>query len=251
MSATFLGPPDAQLFARFHPGRGRPGVLVCPPPGPGGLRFHRPLRRLCEQLAGRGLAVLRFDFRGTGDAAGDFCDADLETWSEDLRRAADALVRMAGCARIGLLGLRLGASLACRLAAERSDVAALLLWDPVADGEAWLAGLRREQQRMLATAHVRGGPPEPGELLGFDWSPRLLAGVEALDLCADAASTPPCLVLETDPALPLGKVAEHLGARLERRPDPALWRWYESFRGAVPRPSLLRRCVAWLDEELR
>lgn len=132
-----------------------PAVLLCH-----GFSGHkaedgRLFVRLARALADRGIASLRFDFRGSGDSDGDFAEITIERELEDARAA---LVRLAAVpridpARLGLLGLSLGSTVAAGLAAERGDLAALVLWATVAHpGELFLPG--------------QGAEPRPGWPVG-------------------------------------------------------------------------------------
>lgn len=73
---------------------------------------HRSLRTLAEALARTGWNVLRFDWDGTGDSAGEATDPDrVMAWRTSLAHAVAAM-RDAGVERVTLVGLRLGATLA-------------------------------------------------------------------------------------------------------------------------------------------
>src|SRR4051812_29243924 len=107
----FFGPAPRSLFGWYHAPAGprrAVGVVVCNPIGDDYTRAHRPLRHLAERLARAGVAVLRFDFHGTGDSSGDERDpARVATWVDDIDLAADELRRRSGCTAICLAGLRL------------------------------------------------------------------------------------------------------------------------------------------------
>ncbi len=51
----------------------------------------KPIRQIGNQLAGEGIAVLRFDFTGLGDSEGEFSETDFTSNVEDLVTAADYL----------------------------------------------------------------------------------------------------------------------------------------------------------------
>ena len=85
------------------------------------------------------MPVLRFDYRGYGDSDGQFEDFTHADHVADIHSAISELrARVPGIERIGLLGLRYGASLAVLAAMEDPSIARLVLWDPVVDMEQYL-----------------------------------------------------------------------------------------------------------------
>jgi pimeloyl-ACP methyl ester carboxylesterase len=130
-------PADAQLDLRR-------GIVFCYPFGQEYMRAHRAMRLLADMLARKGYHVFRFDYRGTGDSAGQLEAFSPIDWLDDIEAAVQELRDIAGLQRIGLLGLRLGALLAKEVAARRADIEQLLLWDPVVSGAEYLSELRRE-----------------------------------------------------------------------------------------------------------
>ena len=122
---------------------------------------HRVFVEMARAAADAGCAVLRFDFRGCGDSEGLFEEASPDAWRADLRRAFALARESLGAPRMGLLGLRLGAALAAELAEEELELAFLLLWEPVVEGERYLSlTMRRSMMRRKLTEH------EGGEVLG-------------------------------------------------------------------------------------
>jgi uncharacterized protein len=132
--------------------------VLCNPFGQEAIRSHRMFRVLADRLSRDGLYVLRFDYYGTGDAAGEDHEGDIEGWIDDLLRANDEAVRLSGCTRCSWLGLRLGASIAA-LASAKTAVSPdqLVLWDPIIDGAAYLT--------ELAHAHIT----ESAAVYGARW----------------------------------------------------------------------------------
>ena len=118
-----------RLGAWFVPGRdvGAPAVLVAD--GNGG---HRGLRApLAAALAGRGLAVLLFDYRGYGGNPGSPSEEGL---ARDVRAARAHLLEEAGVPpdRLLYLGESLGAAVVTELATEHPP-AGLVLRSPFVD----------------------------------------------------------------------------------------------------------------------
>ena len=97
-------------------------------------------RSLAERL---GFAVLRVDYPGTGDSAGDFADFGPDDWIASLSDAADWLRGQFGALPLVCLGVRTGGAL---LASSQSDFlrnADKVLWDPVSGEEAVKQWLQR------------------------------------------------------------------------------------------------------------
>ncbi len=131
-------------------------VVMCHPLGEEKLWSHRVFVSFARDLAAAGIAVLRFDFRGEGDSDRDFQGADLESRIQDACLAVDALRKLQpSVAEVTLLGLRLGASVAAAAAARRSDVARLLLWDPVIDGATYMQAVLRLNLMYQMAIHRR------------------------------------------------------------------------------------------------
>lgn len=228
----WFGPAEAPLFGWWHPpaapgplGRpSAPAVLICAAVGHEDLATHATLRRLALRLAASGLPVLRYDHPGCGDAAELTDPAAWPTAAQHaVHQAADELRRHSGARQIVLIGLRLGALLAARAAAERDDVRALVVVLPVASGRSWLRECRLLDGRSIATAMVRADPAQGVDLGGLVLGP---APSQVLsDLAWPAATAlPPMLWIERDD-LPPARLADSLregGAALERCRLPGL-----------------------------
>lgn len=197
MTPFFFGPSESPLFGSHHaPTQGArdTGVVLLPPIGQEGIRAHRALRQLALALSGARFHVLRFDYRGTGDSAGDFEDATLEDWSRDIGAASDELEDRTGVKRVSWVGLRMGAALALRAAKGRRDLDRLVLWEPIVRGRQYLADLRRLHVEFLEGELPRhkARPTPTLEALGFPMSPSLREEIEAIDLAAlDSAALVP------------------------------------------------------------
>jgi alpha-beta hydrolase superfamily lysophospholipase len=136
MIPLFFGSRHQQLFGIYEPARkssgAHRGIVLCNPGGNEYLYAHRTMRSLASRLAKAGFHVLRFDYYGTGDSAGDIGEGSPRRWCEDIEAAMSELKDMAGATRMTLIGLRLGANLAAQVAGHRGqDVDALVLWEPL------------------------------------------------------------------------------------------------------------------------
>jgi alpha/beta superfamily hydrolase len=155
------------MYGVFHPAEGASSgaaVLMCNPFGQEAIRTHRIYRVLAEQLAKGGLAVLRFDYFGTGDSGGEDEDGDLDGWVEDVVVAHLELLRRSRASRSIWMGARLGATLASLAVAKNAipSPAGLLLWEPIVNGTGYLTEITGAVSMTL-----------PREAVGFSISPTL------------------------------------------------------------------------------
>ena len=106
-----------------------PGVVVCHPhPQYGGDMDNNVVVAVCEALASRGFAALRFNFRGAGASEGEFDRGKGER--EDALAALAQLASLpdVDAKRIGLAGYSFGAMVAAEAAS--GDLRALALVSP-------------------------------------------------------------------------------------------------------------------------
>lgn len=145
----YFGKTAAPLFGWWHkpagPLRGM-GVVLCAPFGREEVSAYRSLRNLAGRLADAGLPVVRFDYAGCGDSAGDErSDRLVQAWTDSVNAAANELKQLSGVQRVAIVGLRLGATLGWQAACERDDVAALVAIVPVLSGRAFVRELKALQ----------------------------------------------------------------------------------------------------------
>lgn len=113
-------------------------VLLCAPFGQEYMRSHKSFSLLASMLNRRGVAVMRFDYYGTGDSYGESQDISIREWRENTLAAIEELQAITRVAKVKIIGLRLGATIAY-LASLRSQVIEhLILWDPVLQGDCYL-----------------------------------------------------------------------------------------------------------------
>lgn len=256
MTPLFFGDSSRRLFGLYTPahakGGKQRGVVICPPWGPEYLRSHRSLAQLGKQLAEAGFHVLRFDYFGTGDSAGDMTDADLKGWQADVGTAVEELKDTTGLNRVGVLGLRLGATLAARAAsARRKDIDTLVLWDPIINGADHMAALWRQDEEVLKAHDLKGGQ---AELLGFPLTDALARDLHAIDLLQPSPAWPVRTLVAVTESLPSHKALRAALDALPNGPVPmelieSLPAWQEDRHtgaGAVP-VKVLQRIVEWLN----
>jgi len=262
MKAFYFGPPAKPLFGALELPRKSSnlprGVVLCAPVGHEAVRAHRALRQLSLRLAASGLHVLRFDYYGCGDSAGDCGEGDAEQWVSDVELAASELVSAAALPRLYLMGLRLGASLATLAAARRRDVEGLVLWEPVPDGTAYLEDQCALHRGWLTRRAEMAGPmdvfDDGGEILGFPLTTALRQTIGAIRLSE--------LVRRPAPRVIIVERKETVGGRnLERRladlgaevtyllvPDQAIWAAGPRDQAVVPRHTL-DAVIDWIEKD--
>ncbi|MGA7437197.1 MAG: hypothetical protein WBW32_03590, partial [Luteibacter sp.] len=146
------------------------------------------------------LAVLRFDYHGTGDSAGESTDVDWQRCVGDAVSAAGELRSRAGVDRVVAFGARLGGSIALA-AADRARFTEVIAWDPVVDGDDYVAALDTMQAALREDADRFNQPRSHADVaeqwLGFDIGDSLRKQIKALRV---PAPNVPTLVLDSLPA---------------------------------------------------
>lgn len=257
----YFGGGGQSLFGCYHAphaaSRRKCGVVLCHSLGDEYLRFHRAYRQLALRLSQLGFPVLRFDLSGCGDSSGDGEAMGVQQWLTDISWAVGEIRRRSGVGRTGLVGLRLGGALAVRVGQERGDIDALVLWDPVVSGKAYLAELRALHQDMLGRAHVRQEPEateERTELLGFPLPGGLLRELEHLELLPlQRKPAERLLLVESQGRAKEGGLREHLRqwdveVAYRHLPCPEFWTWQEALSEALVPHQVLQSVVRWLAE---
>lgn len=192
------------VFGMYHAPavQARRAVLMCPPLGQDLIRCHRLYRQLAQALSAQGLAVLRFDYHGTGDSAGASADVDWVRCVEDAVLAAAELRERAGVERIVAFGARLGGSIALA-AAGRARFSEVIAWDPVLDGADYVDALDAMQAALREDAERFNSPRTHADVaeqwLGFDigeglrrqLSSLMVSGVDVPTLVLDSTSAAP------------------------------------------------------------
>jgi len=100
-------------------------------------RFSYQLKRAFKEA---GLMLERFDYRGTGEAEGEFSEVSIVSLREDVARQIQG-------EELCLIGLRFGASLALDYCvSERAAIEVLVLIEPIIIGSSYVDFLRRKQR---------------------------------------------------------------------------------------------------------
>lgn len=125
---------------------------------------HRIFVKMARALCQMGIAVVRFDFRGSGDSEGDFADMTVSREIVDAKRILDFLQEQASVDpnRLGVLGLSMGGAVAASVAGQDTRVKSLALWAAVAD-----FSLFRAQIDMVEQARKQGYVDLGGNVLNW------------------------------------------------------------------------------------
>ncbi len=167
---------------------------------------HRALVEAARAVVQEGWHALRFDLRGCGDSDGEFADATPSGWRADVEQALTFAAQETGVAELGLLGLQLGGALAAQIAEERPELACLVLWEPVVDGQRYVSlTMRRSALRKKLTEHEGGTTASLGEETaeagaeidfdGYRVSEQMHEELAAVDLTGPKHYRGPALVL--------------------------------------------------------
>ncbi len=180
----FLDQSGGRCFTVAHlpKGQARGAVVVCSPILIEQMRNYRREVELGRVLATRGIATLRFHYRGTGHSDGASEDLALSTMVEDTRAAVAHLLATVGEVPLVVVGTRVGAL----VAAAAVPTAPLVLWQPVVRARGYV----REIERARAVGELRHSEDdeepnvvEPGgEVLGFRLTEQLVASLAQVDL---------------------------------------------------------------------
>ena len=217
----------------WHPG-GPSGVIIAPPIGYEYFSSHATLKTLADALADRGFTVVRFDYDGTGDSAGEAWDTGrLASWRKSLRDVVDA-VHASGCTHVSVVGLRFGATLALEL----DGIDAVVALAPVIAGKRWMRELR-----MLGIPTKRPGFVAGGTVFS-DETVAAMAGVTV-----SATPTKRVLLLERPSAPLAGLKLDGSDVTLEAATGSEMFLDQPSEEAVVPVP-LIARIVDWLGAPL-
>jgi uncharacterized protein len=249
LNPILFGTRERQLFGIHTPGSAgsRPrGVVICPPLGYEYQRAHRAIRMLAQRLSDRGCDVLRFDYYGTGDSAGHMEEVTLSGCVQDVHTAVEELRAIADQRRVTVVGLRAGAVVAQRAAAEARAIERVVLWDPIVAGAGYLEYLANRPPNPE-------WPQRPSTLAFYGLMPAVQAELAQVDVASIPPAAPPALLIASDDTPEHGSLAEQLrgaGQRIdfEVHPNPPAWEEEAALGiGALP-VTILDRITEWVQQ---
>lgn len=186
MIPLYFGSSERRLFGLYEsagaPSRNARAVLFCHAWGTEYINSYRAMRFAASRLVAAGFCTLRFDYYGSGDSEGESSEADLSGWEADIETAMDELRELSQARSVALFGIRLGATLAARVAARMPGaVSRVVLWDPIVVGATYV-------EELAARA-------EPGQLDGLRVSPAFASEMSAIDLVGAPLDLPEATIV--------------------------------------------------------
>ena len=196
---------------------------------------HKPFAVLADRLARAGIAVYRFDDRGTARSTGDFSTATLTDFATDAAAAVAALRARPDIAEVGLIGHSEGGYVAPLVAADSAAGVAFVvsLAGPAVPGREVYA----EQHRRIAG--TLGLSPLGTTLYGTAID-SLAAAVVADRSRADAerAFRRALAAIPGPDRVTLGYAGARADAQIGTLLDFVTTPWARAFLGYAPRPAL-------------
>jgi alpha-beta hydrolase superfamily lysophospholipase len=118
-------------------------VLFVSPWGMEELCTRKFQRVIAERLSAQGIASLRFDYPGTGDALDpEYLGVDIaSSWEKSTISAASLLKSVSGCTRLVVIAQGLGCPVACEALAVKAGIDAMILMAPVISGRSYMREL--------------------------------------------------------------------------------------------------------------
>jgi amino acid adenylation domain-containing protein len=255
----YFGNGDNHLFGCYHKPRknsnSRCGIVLCYPVWQEYIRSHRAFVQLAARMTHAGFHVLRFDYYGTGDSAGDCVQGSIRRWVDDISCAIDELKLRGGLEKVCLVGLRLGGTLSVMAGVERNDVEGIVLWNPVVNGGAYIEELKSLQRDLVRFSYVSKGKTKSkiyDELLGFRIPKLILSELEGIDLLQIGSVPAKRICILENSSRPDAKELRDYFVRFDDQlsyqsfPDPKIW-LQEPFQGLVPHRTL-SSILAWITD---
>ncbi len=241
------------LFAWHHspcPDRRRgAAVVLCSSLGGEHVRVYRVWRALAERLAALGFDVLRFDYEGTGESAGNLQGTDA--WLANVQRVVLEAREICGSAEVAVVGLRIGATLALHATALSGGVERLVLWSPFRSGRTYVRELKA-LARLSGESHAAKNDEAGILAAGYVLPASVASALERLDV--DSLTASPArkvLIVDRDDRVPDRLLAEHLerlGTCVTRvRPSGTVEMLAHGTKFNMP-GAALNAIVGWFDE---
>ena len=192
---SFIDGRAGRLFTLAYPGVSgncRDALVVVPAFAEEMNKSRRQVALMARALQARNVTTFVPDLRGTGDSDGDFSDASVCAWRDDLRAVFDH-VQAASFDRISVLAVRGGALLALDLLNHTDiEIKRTVMWQPVTVGKTMVSQFLRLKAAASLTGSGDGASvgdlrktlqdDQSVEVAGYTLSPKLVRELDALNL---------------------------------------------------------------------
>ncbi len=196
----YFGPNDKRLIGWLHKTKAPPQfdicVVICPPLGVEYVSTYRSMRYVADYFALAGIPALRFDYHGTGDSSGSNDDGNrFDDWLWSIEQASGEIKRLTGCEKVGLMGLRMGGTLAA-LVAGKIEVDFLVLWAALESGRKFIREIRAIQ--MTGLCQVKDGEADLVEAGGMVYWPETVDVIQDVVLAENRPKASRILIVPRD-----------------------------------------------------
>ncbi len=265
----FFAGSGEELYGVIHHPKGNSrdiGIVVCPPLFAEGMEAHGVLVTLARFLARNGYPVMRFDYRGYGESDGEGSDYTVPDHIDDIRTATERLRAETGVHKTGLLGIRMGATLAILAATRGMPVYLVAALEPVVRGDEYVRELLRLNiaEQMVYRQGVKTGPKKlvdslrSGETIlvaGYPLNQKIYDSLESVDLLGVARSMAvPTLLFSLRNTRTGDDWVRKLHAAMQKTPQGSCFYeiGYPSFWRQTPKlvrrmPELFDAALEWLN----
>lgn len=255
----YFGPQHKALYGVYHKPASEinryHGVVLCNPIGQEYILAHRAFLQLAVRLTNNGFHILRFDYYGCGDSAGNYDEGDVDQWSQDICTAIDELKEQGDLKEISLIGLRFGATLAALAGSAQEHLKSIVLWDPIFKGKHYIDDLIVAHEKWVRDLSRK--PPKEAfhhnqrEIIGFPFSENMQRSIERVDLF-EISGQPAgqILLVSSDDGILYQQFADHLsqmGSESTYQHIPATKVYLkEGFNKSLVPTQILTGIVSWL-----
>lgn len=247
-----------KIFGILHLPQGvkkPPVVLVCHGLGGHKTGRYRIYVDLAESLVQAGIAVFRFDFRGSGDSEGKFADMTLTGEVSDAIKALEFLHvdERVNNNRIGIFGRSMGGAVAVISAAAFGHTKSMVLWAPMYNGDQWRhkwehvsSGIASEQEasEMRTINGQVAGMPFYAEMFSMRIDHELKS-LQHVPLLIIHGEKDPIIDIDHSEMYKAERKKAHTKTELVRIPNAD-----HDFTNFPDRALAIGRTVAWFEETL-
>lgn len=258
--------PDEQMLGAFHlPADATAGVLMCSSTHAEQLKAYHQEVEVARKLAESGVAVRRFQYRGTGNSLGDEELLDLPGILEDATTAMESLLERTGDVPIGFMAVRIGAFPAVLKAIEHGS-GPIALWAPVYDTDAYMTDAL--QSHYIASIKGESKPRKQAELMeeletegtieltGYTFHRRFYDSIKGKRLADHIPTGHPVMIVPFDPIDPadLAEPWQAAGVDVEQLDSSGREAWWLGDRAGEDRrnrrEALIDHTAGWLLHHL-